>query len=251
MEFKNLTPMVFKFRKYDSLEGSLLDHGKLLSFSRYKSVITSKDYKEACQNVYKCGYCADIEYPEKLISIIKENKLYIYDAAPRSKTTKNISTEAIKYLQKCLNFTKIRDVNGNALVIDGVSGPLTLSSIKKLQGILNLSMYGICGPEILSGVKSIMERPLFSLKSTGYKTAIRYIQWRTYAAIDGIYGVIPTLQPPSASFGRVYATYGGIFIVLSILWGWKIDIVLPDKFDLIGGVIALIGVLVIMYYPRG
>lgn len=66
-----------------------------------------------------------------------------------------------------------------------------------------------------------------------------------------IYGVIPTLQPPSASFGRVYAAYGGIFIVLSILWGWKIDNVIPDKFDLIGGAIALIGVLVIMYYPRG
>lgn len=65
-----------------------------------------------------------------------------------------------------------------------------------------------------------------------------------------IYGIIPTLQPPSASFGRVYAAYGGIFIVLSILWGWKIDNVLPDKFDLIGGGIALIGVLIIMYYPR-
>ncbi|EDU38684.1 YnfA family protein [Clostridium sporogenes] len=66
-----------------------------------------------------------------------------------------------------------------------------------------------------------------------------------------IYGVIPTLQPPSANFGRVYATYGGIFIVLSIIWGWKIDNVIPDKFDLIGGAIALIGVLIIMYYPRG
>ncbi|EJP6472439.1 YnfA family protein [Clostridium sporogenes] len=66
-----------------------------------------------------------------------------------------------------------------------------------------------------------------------------------------IYGVIPTLQPPSANFGRVYAAYGGIFIVLSIIWGWKIDNVLPDKFDLIGGFIALIGVLIIMYYPRG
>jgi small multidrug resistance family-3 protein len=38
---------------------------------------------------------------------------------------------------------------------------------------------------------------------------------------------------------------------MSYLWGWKIDNVLPDKYDLIGGVIALIGVLVIMYYPRG
>ena len=64
-----------------------------------------------------------------------------------------------------------------------------------------------------------------------------------------IYGVIPTLQP--AGFGRVYAAYGGIFIVLSILWGWKIDQVKPDGFDIIGGIVALIGVLIIMYWPRG
>ena len=64
-----------------------------------------------------------------------------------------------------------------------------------------------------------------------------------------VYGVIPTFQP--ANFGRVYATYGGVFIVLSILWGWKIDKITPDKFDLIGGFIALIGVVIIMYWPRG
>lgn len=66
-----------------------------------------------------------------------------------------------------------------------------------------------------------------------------------------LYGIIPTLQPPSANFGRVYATYGGIFIALSILWGWKIDNMVPDKFDLIGGAIALVGVMIIMYAPRG
>ena len=64
-----------------------------------------------------------------------------------------------------------------------------------------------------------------------------------------IYGIIPTLQP--ASFGRVYAAYGGIFILLSILWSWQIDKITPDKFDLLGGGIALLGVLVIMYAPRG
>jgi small multidrug resistance family-3 protein len=64
-----------------------------------------------------------------------------------------------------------------------------------------------------------------------------------------VYGVIPTLQP--ANFGRVYSAYGGIFIVLSILWGWKIDNILPDRFDLIGGAVALIGVVIIMYTPRG
>ena len=180
--------MVCKFRKYDSLENSLLDHGKLLCFSMYKSVITSIDYKEACQKVYTSSYCTDHEYPKKLIAIIEENKLYIYDAAPRPEISKNTSTEDIKYLQSSLNLLKIRDVNNTALVIDGVSGPLTISAIKKLQEILNLSMYGICGPEILSEVKSIMEKPLCSLNSAGYKTAISYIQWRTGSTIDGIYG---------------------------------------------------------------
>lgn len=63
-----------------------------------------------------------------------------------------------------------------------------------------------------------------------------------------VYAILPTLQP--ANFGRVYAAYGGIFIVLSILWGWQVDRITPDKYDLLGGWIALLGVLVIMYAPR-
>ena len=74
----------------------------------------------------------------------------------------------------------------------------------------------------------------------------------SYAVTGGIilflYGVIPTLQP--SNFGRVYAAYGGVFIVLSIIWGWKIDKVTPDRFDIIGGLVALIGVCIIMYWPR-
>lgn len=68
-----------------------------------------------------------------------------------------------------------------------------------------------------------------------------------------IYGIIPTLQSASASFGKVYAAYGGIFIVLSILWGGggEIDGTVPDTYDLIGGLVALIGVAIIMYAPRG
>ena len=63
-----------------------------------------------------------------------------------------------------------------------------------------------------------------------------------------LYGIIPTLQ--SSNFGRVYAAYGGVFVVLSILWGWRIDKIAPDKFDLIGGLVALAGVFIIMYAPR-
>ena len=68
------------------------------------------------------------------------------------------------------------------------------------------------------------------------------------ATVLVLYGVIPTLQP--ASFGRVYAAYGGVFVVLSILWGWRIDKISPDRFDLIGGAVALVGVFIIMYWPR-
>ena len=63
-----------------------------------------------------------------------------------------------------------------------------------------------------------------------------------------LYGVIPTLQP--AHFGRVYAAYGGIFVVLSLLWGWLVDGTAPDRFDLLGGAIIVVGLLIIMYWPR-
>lgn len=63
-----------------------------------------------------------------------------------------------------------------------------------------------------------------------------------------LYGVVPTLQP--ANFGRIYAAYGGVFILLSLLWGWWVDGVKPDRFDWLGSWIALLGVLVMMYAPR-
>src|SRR5262245_55697484 len=63
-----------------------------------------------------------------------------------------------------------------------------------------------------------------------------------------LYGIIPTLQ--ASHFGRIYAVYGGFFIVLSLLWGWKFDGNVPDRADVIGGCIALVGVCVMMYWPR-
>lgn len=64
-----------------------------------------------------------------------------------------------------------------------------------------------------------------------------------------LYAIIPTFQ--SAHFGRVYAAYGGMFIVLSLLWGWGFDGTRPDRFDAIGCLICLVGMMVIMYWPRG
>ena len=63
-----------------------------------------------------------------------------------------------------------------------------------------------------------------------------------------IYGVIPTFQP--AQFGRVYAAYGGIFIVSSILWGMLVDKKKPDRYEVIGSLIAVMGAVIIFYSPR-
>nr|WP_026100548.1 MULTISPECIES: YnfA family protein [Nostocales] len=63
-----------------------------------------------------------------------------------------------------------------------------------------------------------------------------------------LYGMLATLQP--ANFGRVYAAYGGVFIVLAMLWGWKVDGVAPDHYDMLGACLALLSVLIIMYAPR-
>ncbi|MDF2191313.1 YnfA family protein [Paraflavitalea sp. CAU 1676] len=63
-----------------------------------------------------------------------------------------------------------------------------------------------------------------------------------------LYGVVATWQP--ASFGRVYAAYGGVFIIMAVIWGWKIDKIKPDSYDIIGTIICLIGAYIIFFAPR-
>jgi small multidrug resistance family-3 protein len=68
------------------------------------------------------------------------------------------------------------------------------------------------------------------------------------AAVLILYGIIPTYQ--AQHFGRVYAAYGGVFILLSLLWGWAADGIAPDRFDIAGALVCLAGVAIIMYSPR-
>ena len=74
-----------------------------------------------------------------------------------------------------------------------------------------------------------------------------------YAILGSIllvsYGFLPCLQPTD-SFGRIYAVYGGFFIVLSFLFGWALDGDKPDLGDIVGGSIALVGVFLVMFWPR-
>jgi small multidrug resistance family-3 protein len=74
----------------------------------------------------------------------------------------------------------------------------------------------------------------------------------SYGLLGGVilafYGVVATWQP--SNFARVYATYGGIFILMSMLWAMKIDNYVPDKYDIIGVCVAMVGVFIIYFAPR-
>ena len=70
----------------------------------------------------------------------------------------------------------------------------------------------------------------------------------TGMAILALYGIVATWQ--TANFGRVYAAYGGIFIAMALFWGWKVDGLRPDRYDIIGAAIALLGACIIIYMPR-
>ncbi|MET8059241.1 YnfA family protein [Streptomyces microflavus] len=65
----------------------------------------------------------------------------------------------------------------------------------------------------------------------------------------GIYGFVATLQT-DANFGRVLAAYGGVFVAGSLAWGMIADGYRPDRWDVSGAVICLVGMAVIMYVPR-
>jgi small multidrug resistance family-3 protein len=87
-----------------------------------------------------------------------------------------------------------------------------------------------------------------------------YLVWQWIRAKKGIligliggiilflYGIIPTLQP--SHFGRTYAAYGGIFIISSIAWGMIVDKKKPDRYEIIGSLVAVCGAIIIFYTPR-
>ncbi len=66
----------------------------------------------------------------------------------------------------------------------------------------------------------------------------------------GLYGFVATLQP-DAHFGRILAAYGGVFVAGSLTWGMVVDGYRPDRYDVVGALVCLVGVAVIMYAPRG
>lgn len=65
----------------------------------------------------------------------------------------------------------------------------------------------------------------------------------------GAYGFVAAFQP-DANFGRVLAAYGGVFVAGSLVWGMVADGFRPDRWDVSGALVCLLGVGLIMYAPR-
>ncbi len=74
-----------------------------------------------------------------------------------------------------------------------------------------------------------------------------------YGVLGGIililYGIVATFQ--MSNFAKVYATYGGVFIVMSLVWAFVFDKYIPTRYDIAGAIIVLVGVCLIYYSPRG
>jgi small multidrug resistance family-3 protein len=81
---------------------------------------------------------------------------------------------------------------------------------------------------------------------------LKHHQGKIIGLIGGLilfsYSVVMTLQPEN--FGKVYAAYGGIFVVFSLLWGYWIDKKKPDRFEIFGSIVVLIGISIMFYFPR-
>ena len=68
------------------------------------------------------------------------------------------------------------------------------------------------------------------------------------AALLVLYGVVATWQV--TSFGKTYAVYGAIFIMMSLAWAQYFDGFRPDRWDIMGGTIVMVGVAIILFWPR-
>lgn len=66
----------------------------------------------------------------------------------------------------------------------------------------------------------------------------------------GLFALLLTFSP-SDHAGRAYALYGGIYIVISLFWGWVVEGIAPDSWDIAGAVLCLGGAMLILLAPHG
>lgn len=174
-----------EFRAYDSYDESIMDHNKLLSTSRYEPVRLCKDYKSACEALYKCGYATDPDYGQKLIRIIEQYKLYEYDKDCVNEAAVDRTSDKIRRFQRLCNSLGIRDYEGKSLVEDNIMGPRTRSCIQKLP-LLKKGSKGIAVSFVQQLVGAVPVDGDFGPITEG---CVKDYQRRKGLKVDGIVGV--------------------------------------------------------------
>lgn len=174
------------FRVYSSFNESIEDHNKLLLNERYKLVRECPDYREACRKIYECGYATDPEYPNKLIQIIEENRLYEFDNANGlSEVAGSIEEGKILKFQHLCNRLGIKDYDGNALVEDNILGTRTKMCVAKMPTLREVSS----GPAVEFVQEIVNAAPIDGLFGPVTKKCVMEYQKAKNIQVDGIVGI--------------------------------------------------------------
>lgn len=63
----------------------------------------------------------------------------------------------------------------------------------------------------------------------------------------GLFAWLLSFHPTA---GRTYAAYGGVYVAMAVAWGWLVERIQPDRWDIIGAGVALLGMAIIAFGPR-
>lgn len=78
----------------------------------------------------------------------------------------------------------------------------------------------------------------------------RSVLWALPGTLSLIVFALLLTRIDSAAAGRAFAAYGGIYIAASLAWGWAVEGLLPDRWDLGGAALCLVGAAIIIAAPR-
>ena len=151
-EFKNNQWITIQawFRDYDSISDCIEDRNKFLQYPRYRKVLASKNYKEACIEISKAGYATDPGYTKLLTDIIEQNKLYLIDEeVKRNEVSDVILRRGSRGNDVIVLQTKLNALGLSVGATDGIYGANTEKQVKELQNIFNLTPDGIVGKNTL------------------------------------------------------------------------------------------------------
>ena len=151
------------FRSYDSWEGGVKDHSEFLQADRYSKVINAKDYKTACDEIYKAGYATDPNYTSKLIKLIEDYELHKYD---ENNTSSNSTTTTSELYRVRKTWSDVASQKGAYSILENAISEAKKYSDYKVFDSSGKQVY----PEIISSASNIKTQYAESGKATATTT---------------------------------------------------------------------------------